>query len=127
MNQETTGKHTPTPWKVIKNKSSWMSKSATEHAKKYPFDIEGEMFRPCSVYSDGKLNRGTAKANAQFITLACNHHEELVECLRDVSNAASYINDANRAGIEINSQDWSVLHDRAQRAKTILSKIKGTK
>lgn len=63
-------KHTPGPWRIIKNKGSIISPQSVLHAKKFPFEITGSDFRPCAVYSDGKLNRGTAKANAKLIAAA---------------------------------------------------------
>ncbi len=68
---KTKNKFTPGPWKIHTNKPTFISEVASLHAKGFPFDIEGgDGFRPCACYSDGRLNAGTAAANAHLISAA---------------------------------------------------------
>lgn len=48
--------HTPGPWTI--SESVWPD---------FAFHIEGESFRPASIWRDGKANHGTSQANANLI------------------------------------------------------------
>ncbi len=60
----TKAKHTPTPWKIC---------------KKVDVVVESEDGITCFC-TDG-LGFGVAAANAEFIVLACNAHEDVVKAL----------------------------------------------
>ena len=70
---------TKRPWKLSKL-------SETDRDFAYRID-SAEMFSPCLVYRDGKLNAGIATANARLIVTAVNHFEEMREALEHTLTA----------------------------------------
>jgi len=68
---------TPGPWKQVKciNSSS------------YPIRIEGaDGFSPCLMYGDGRLNKGTTRANANLVCAV----QEMVQVLKWIANSCHY-------------------------------------
>ncbi len=59
--------HTPGPWRAEETYQGML----TDKFKDFPFSINGaDGFQPCLVLGDGKLNAGTAAANARLIAAA---------------------------------------------------------
>lgn len=88
--------HTPTPWTV---------KSRT---------TPGQFVTETLIVNDQghviAVLHCEAEANAQFITRACNCHDDLLEALRDLRDAA---------------HSGGFPHEAIKRADTVLAKIQG--
>ncbi len=97
----TNNKHTPTPWKVFLAKNNGESLLGIgEDTGAGIVAYNGTMWR----------DEAEAKANAAFIVKAVNHHDELVEMVRELSN--------NDLG------DMRGYFDLRARATNLLTKIK---
>jgi hypothetical protein len=82
---------TPRPWRVTPAYQGPL----TDKFKSTPFAIGGaDGFEPCLILGDGKLNAGTAEANAQLIVTAVNAHDALVAAIKEAVRRIPYL-DAN--------------------------------
>jgi len=71
-------KHTPTPWQLVKPESQYGNQAVK-------VNIRGNMLLIASIsWIEGE----DGKANAAFIVQACNAHDELLEAVKMVIEAA---------------------------------------
>lgn len=112
MNQETTGKHTKTPWEL--DTCGWpliINEAASDKVVcELPMKVKGS-----TLY----VSESEQEANAQFIVTACNHHDELVATLEDVQVFARL---SCPQGVDCDL--WESTFDRVE---SVLAKLKGTK
>lgn len=81
--------HTPTPWEIIRDSSIIFGKNDPERYKGRRVAVAqcGDEL----VAMGGLKVGGERDANAEFIVLAVNHHDELVAALKGVLVAANGI------------------------------------
>lgn len=97
--------HTPGPWQ-FKRIAVWAPEKPEDGIPAFEFCSNG-----------GEEWLAKAKANAQFIVTACNHHHELVEALKAV--CAGFLGDSTGY--------FHVEPNDMKKARSILTKVKEAK
>ena len=106
-----TQKHTPTPWQLEWHSQGHVVIAESKHRR-------GHIYRHNVVVIGGETqNRELLDANAEFIVLACNAHDELVKLIDDLCKW----DDANSK----DPYQLEVEHPTRERADAILAKARG--